>query len=481
MHTMSDDTSATTASSDIKLEDAQEWTQQNGELRATIQQDLDLCHSAGLSSVRKTKKDDGPLEIFCGWIVEHQIGLAVNLLMLLSLTHLCFPRARRHTRKFFELSYYNPQSGEYCAGWNDAWMVFFWIVVFTGLRAAVMDYILSPFAKYYGVDTKKNRTRFAEQAWLLVFYSVFWPLGMHILYHSDYMFNLKNLWTNWPNREMGGISKWYILVQYAFWLQQFLVIHIEARRKDHWQMFTHHIVTTALIFCAYGYHQTKVAHLILCIMDIVDLFLPLAKCLKYMGFTWICDVIFGVFLVTWVLARHVSYLMICYSVWSDIPATIDYGCYSGRKGAVKGPFPAPDKFGHLLQPFRDPEGVVCFNHEIKWAFLSALLFLQGITIMWFAMIMRVAIKVLRGASADDVRSDDEEEEEHEIINEKHAFNEVELPPLEEEVGVEAINLKGRTSNASRYRKSATSATGVSLPGHSDRKELLGRIGCDKGV
>lgn len=75
MHTMSDDTSATTASSDIKLEDAQEWTQQNGELRATIQQDLDLCHSAGLSSVRKTKKDDGPLEIFCGWIVEHQIGI----------------------------------------------------------------------------------------------------------------------------------------------------------------------------------------------------------------------------------------------------------------------------------------------------------------------------------------------------------------------------------------------------------------------
>jgi acyl-CoA-dependent ceramide synthase len=50
-------------------------------------------------------------------------------------------------------------------------------------------------------------------------------------------------------------------------------------------------------------------------------------------------------------------------------------------------------------------------------------------------------------------------------------------PYEEEVGVESINLKGRTSNLSRYKKS-TSATGVSLPGHSDRKELLGRIGCD---
>ena len=98
--------------------------------------------------------------------------------MLLCLTHLCFPRARRHTRKFFELSYYNPDSGEYCAGWNDAWMVFYWIVVFTGLRAAVMDYLLTPFAKKAGAKTERDQTRFAEQAWLLVYYSVFWTLGM---------------------------------------------------------------------------------------------------------------------------------------------------------------------------------------------------------------------------------------------------------------------------------------------------------------
>jgi hypothetical protein len=98
--------------------------------------------------------------------------------MLLALTHLCFPRARRHTRKFFDLSYFNPESGEYGAGWNDAWMVSFWIVVFTGLRASIMDYILIPFAKSHNVRTERNQTRFAEQAWLLIYYSVFWTLGM---------------------------------------------------------------------------------------------------------------------------------------------------------------------------------------------------------------------------------------------------------------------------------------------------------------
>jgi acyl-CoA-dependent ceramide synthase len=211
----------------------------------------------------------------------------------------------------------------------------------------------------------------------------------------------------------------------------------------------------------------------------------LAKCLKYLGYTTVCDVVFGLFMATWVGARHIAYLTICYSVWADIPATIDYGCYEGRKGSIVGPFPAPDRFGHLLQPFRNPEGVVCFNHDIKWGFLSALLFLQGITIMWFSMICRVAYKVLQGAPADDVRSDDDDDE-----LEEEAESDEGLPspppyqrvaggderPYEEEVGVESINLKGRAANPSR--KKNTSATGVSLPGHSDRKELLGRIGCD---
>lgn len=189
-------------------------------------------------------------------------------------------------------------------------------------------------------------------------------------------------------------------------------------------------------------------------------------------------------MVTWVAARHVGYLMICYSVWADIPATINYGCYKGKNADLTGPFPPPDRFFHLIDPFRDPEGVVCFNHQIKWGFLSALLFLQGITLMWFWMIVKVAIKVLQGAPAEEPRSDDDGDEE-ELLDEEvnEVFVKLDEQPFEEEVGVEAINLKGRTSNASkRYRKSASSASGVSLPGHSsDRKELLGRIGCDKGI
>jgi very-long-chain ceramide synthase len=87
---------------------------------------------------------------------------------------------------------------------------------------------------------------------------------------------MRELWTNWPERGLDGIVKVYVLAQWAFWLQQILVIHIEERRKDHWQMLTHHFLTVTLISTSYVYHFTKIGHLILVLMDIVDLFFPVS-------------------------------------------------------------------------------------------------------------------------------------------------------------------------------------------------------------
>lgn len=41
-----------------------------------------------------------------------------------------------------------------------------------------MEYILAPFARLQGITKRKILTRFIEQAWLFVYYSVFWTLGM---------------------------------------------------------------------------------------------------------------------------------------------------------------------------------------------------------------------------------------------------------------------------------------------------------------
>jgi very-long-chain ceramide synthase len=183
---------------------------------------------------------------------------------------------------------------------------------------------------------------------------------------------------------------------------------------------------------------------------------------------------FGVFMLSWFLARHVLYLMVCWSVYEDSPRMAGPGCFKGNNANLEGPFDPPPGYAYLIEPFLNPGGLVCYNHTVMWAFLTPLLMLQGITIVWLFMIIRVAIRVIRGNGADDVRSDDEGdgEDEDEFVYE-------EAQPLEEEVGVEDIDLKGWERRSGVKRQASSS--GVSLSGHSDRKELLGRIGCEKQV
>ena len=328
---------------------------------------------------------------------------------------------------------------------------------------------------------------------------------MYIMYNSDYWLNLRGLWRDWPVREMDGLAKWYYLVQFAFWLQQIAVVNIEERRKDHWQMFTHHIITCALIFTSYGYHQTRVGNLILCLMDIVDLFLPLAKILKYLGFKLTCDIAFGVFMVTWLALRHVAYMWTCWSIYAHIPQEINYGCYRGGDETLQGPLPVPNDWSHLTEPFRDPIGLVCWNNNIKWGFLLMLLALQVVLLVWFTMILKVAYKVLSGKGAEDVRSDDEdddeEEDEEELtktnLPEKVPVTRESLPFVEKEVLSTDANAglsfskhteKQAKAEPSPVRRSARKKTegnghssGVNLLAHKERKELLGRIGCDKSA
>jgi hypothetical protein len=105
-------------------------------------------------------------------------GISVNLLCLLFLTHTFFPRARSRTSKFFQMSYYNSESNMYGCGTDDLPFVVFWTVVFTGLRVVTMEYLLDPLARLGGIRTRKGLDRFKEQAWLIVYYTASWSLGM---------------------------------------------------------------------------------------------------------------------------------------------------------------------------------------------------------------------------------------------------------------------------------------------------------------
>lgn len=220
-------------------------------------------------------------------VVDHQLGLSLNLVLLVALTYLMFPSLRQTVGAFCWLQYANDKSGSFAQGPRDLYLVAGFVVIFTGLRAACLDYLLLPLAGKLGIRQKKAKVRFAEQAYLLLYYVVYWTWGLVIFFQDTPPSDattvtgfvndlLISLWRDFPRLTLGASLKLYYLSQTAFWIQQIFVINIEERRKDHWQMFTHHIVTVGLLVFSYGYRQMRAGNAVLVLMDVVDLIFPVS-------------------------------------------------------------------------------------------------------------------------------------------------------------------------------------------------------------
>jgi acyl-CoA-dependent ceramide synthase len=110
--------------------------------------------------------------------------------------------------------------------------------------------------------------------------------SQYIWCNSSYWLDFRAIWRDWPRRDIPGVFKQYCLLQLSFWLQQIFVINIEQKRKDHYQMLTHHIVTSTLLGSAYVYGFYNVANVVLCIMDIVDYLLPVSLALPESDSFW---------------------------------------------------------------------------------------------------------------------------------------------------------------------------------------------------
>lgn len=236
----------------------------------------------------------------------------------------------------------------------------------------------------------KTHIRFSEQAWCTFYYSCSSLYGMYLLESQPYGFEAQSLWEGFPHYYIDPQIKQYYLCIFAFWFAQIFIIFLEEPRKDHWQMLTHHFVTCMLVLGSYTYSYTRIGHLVMIMMDFVDIFLSLAKCTKYLKmWGWITDGIFVIFLITWVVLRHFVYMY-----------EMLYGAFWAEPGLI----------GKCVYRVVDDsalatEVVQCFNPTAHYFFFILALALQVITIMWLVLIVRIVVRVVRGDGAADSRSD----------------------------------------------------------------------------
>ncbi|KAK4624633.1 Sphingosine N-acyltransferase-like protein ALT7 [Fulvia fulva] len=439
-------------------------------------------------STWSTADDESIWSWFRKIAMQHQLGLSLNVILLLTMSHVMFPSLRDITKACFQLSYPAQVEGQYSQGSRDMYFVASFVVFFTGIRAFMLDYVLIPLATKCGIGRRKGKVRFAEQAYMLIYYAIYWSWGLY-LFVQDTPKEVNNvesllisLWRDFPRLTLGTGMKLYYLTQFAFWIQQIVVIHLEERRKDHYQMLTHHFVTCGLMLGSYGYRQWRVGNAILVLMDIVDLIFPAAKILRYLGMQTACDAAFGLFVVAWVFARHVCYLSVCWSIYAHVHVkTMHYGVYSTETGKRLSTEGGDNLVDNLLQPLLKPEAkTFAFNANIRWSFLGLLVALQCITLAWLVMIIRVVMRVLRGHGADDTRSDDEgEDEEIEDGPAQPSKHNVPIKAeeprfIEVETTSDEVTWPTRKGSSSNRKKSKGISSGLNLGEH---KDILNRIGC----
>lgn len=87
----------------------------------------------------------------------------------------------------------------------------------------------------------------------------------------------------------------------------------DIKRKDFWQMFVHHVQTLLLISFCWVCNIHRVGSLILLVHDSSDFLLEAAKALKYAKLQKACDIVFGLFSVTWIITRLMLFPRIIYA------------------------------------------------------------------------------------------------------------------------------------------------------------------------
>ncbi|KAJ1916958.1 Sphingosine N-acyltransferase lag1 [Mycoemilia scoparia] len=326
---------------------------------------------------------------------------------------------------------------KYVRGTDDVYFIGYWIVKLIFLRNIFLDYVFPIFASWGNIRSSRKSLRFCEVGWMCLYYTVMWTIGMKVMYDSPYWLNTKNLYAGYPEDHitMPYGLKWFYLVQLAFWIQNLHIIYVEERRKDHYEMLTHHFITIALVTASYQSHFTRWGHVFMVIMDAPDIFLTLAKVLRYMGFNSLCNYVFAMFTGSWFINKHYLCFIMMWSIWTEAEDLI----------------PEEKRYPNNAQSYA--------TYPLMYGFLALLCLLQCILIFWLWLLLKVLKRAISGEQIEDNRSDTETSEDASVSSKNNNANSTTEKNQECEIS-NPIKTKPSASNSLLYLSLAVCTFGV---------------------
>ncbi|OAA44747.1 Longevity assurance, LAG1/LAC1 [Metarhizium rileyi] len=402
------------ASSKASLERHQQ--QQHRRSSAAASSSSSAPHGSAGKRLSKRRRARGLLSRVRQTCVKHTWVLPLAILCVFLSGYALNPSDANPLHNFIFLSYPLPHDdpsrpAQYGKGAWDLAFVAFYTVVLSFTREFIMQELLRPWARAAGLKRNKQ-ARFMEQAYTAVYFLFLGPAGMYVMSRTPvWYFNTRGMYEGFPHRTHEAPVKFYYLFQAAYWAQQAIVLLLgmEKPRKDFRELVGHHIVSLALIGLSYRFHFTYMGIAVYTTHDISDFFLATSKVLNYLDHPIVAPYFF-VFVCVWIYLRHLVNLRILWSLFTEFRTV--------------GPF----ELDLATQQYK------CWISQYITA--SLLASLQALNLFWLFYIIRIAYRFVRDSTANDDRSEDEDDaEESEPPREKTL-----LPALE-------VNGKAVSGNA----------------------------------
>jgi sphingoid base N-palmitoyltransferase len=102
------------------------------------------------------------------------------------------------------------------------------------------------------------------------------------------------------------------MLSIAFYLSLTISQFFDNKHKDFWQTFIHHIATLMLIYISWVCNLHRIRSLTLLVHDSTDVFMESGKAAKYVKLQRTCDILLGVFFITWIAARLMMFPRLVY-------------------------------------------------------------------------------------------------------------------------------------------------------------------------
>ncbi|XP_071977915.1 ceramide synthase 6 isoform X2 [Engystomops pustulosus] len=201
-------------------------------------------------------------------------------------------------------------------------------------------------------------TRFCESMWKFTFNLYIFTYGVRYLKKTPWLWNTRQCWYNYPYQQLTADLHYYYVLELSFYWSLMFSQFTDIKRKDFGIMFLHHLATISLITFSYVNNMVRVGTLVMCLHDMADVLLEAAKMANYSKCQKLCDLLFVVFALVFVIAR-----LGVFPLW--ILNTTLFESWE-----IVGPYPS------------------------WWVFNLLLLLLQSLHLFWSYLIVKIACKAI---------------------------------------------------------------------------------------